>query len=216
MLLDKWRANLAAILATNPAQGQPNAQAQPDRRVAAELGDRLWGAQARVEAAHCCYLLADLIHGPVDNPNTRIVLLGADHKRKRAASTPTTTQQGGFPSSFIVNTDAIMRSEIYEWSKVLGNSQYVLPGIHPYKLAYATFMADLGFPDVAVQYPRLLFYLCFVLFCFVLFCFVLFCFVLFCFVLFCFVLFCFVLFCFVLFCFVLFCFVFLLFFVCYL
>jgi hypothetical protein len=149
-LLDKWRANLAAILATSATQGPPNAQAQPDRRVAAELGDRMWGVLGRVEAAHCCYLLADLAHGTVDNPNTRIVLLGADHKHKRATSA--SAHQSGFPSSFTVNTDAIMRSEIYEWAKVLGNSQYVLPGIHPYKLAYAAFMADLGFPDVAVQY----------------------------------------------------------------
>jgi hypothetical protein len=113
--------------------------------------------QGRVEAAHCCYLLADLPHGPVDNPNTRIVLLGADHKHKRATSVSASAARGEFPSSFTVNVEAIMRSEIYEWSKVLGNSQYVLPGIHPYKLAYAAFMADLGFPDVAVQYPFPLF-----------------------------------------------------------
>lgn len=155
MLLEKWKANLAAILAAtsaaNPSSSQSVSQSQHDRRVAAELGDRLWAVQGHVEAAHCCYLLADLALGPIDNPSTRIVLLGADHKRKRPTNA---TQQHSFPSNFVVNMEAIQRSEVYEWAKVLGNSQYVLPGIHPYKLVYASLMADLGFIDVAVQYQR--------------------------------------------------------------
>lgn len=154
MLLEKWKANLAAILATS-SSSHPSAsqsQAQIDRRVAAELGDRLWAVQGRVEAAHCCYLLADLALGPIDNPSTRIVLLGADHKRKRPTNS---TQHLSFPSNFVVNLEAVQRSEIYEWAKVLGNSQYVLSGIHPYKLVYAAFMADLGYTEVAVQYHHI-------------------------------------------------------------
>lgn len=149
-MLDKWKANLAVLISNTSSPSASHSQPGNDRRVAAELGDRLWAVQGRVEAAHCCYLLAELPLGPVDNPSTRIVLLGADHKRKR----PTTaTNQMSLPSHFLVNIDAIIRSEIYEWTKVLGNSQYVLPGIHPYKLVYASFLADLGLEDIAAKYP---------------------------------------------------------------
>jgi hypothetical protein len=53
----RWRENLAAILSTPRA---PNSSIPPLRRLAGEFGDSLWASARKVEAAHVCYLLADV------------------------------------------------------------------------------------------------------------------------------------------------------------
>ena len=94
--VDRWRENLAVILA-NRMQG--------DVKVIGQLGDMLWSTQMRVAAAHfwcvffpsvcgnacnrirlsnsccdCSYLVAETPFGPFENPNTRLILIGGDHK----------------------------------------------------------------------------------------------------------------------------------------
>lgn len=127
-VLDNWKENLTAILNTTGTDRRP---------MVAELGDRLWGTKNRVEAAHCCYLLADLPFSGFDNPGARIVLLGGDHKRRA----------GRFATC-----EAIQRSEIYEWAHLASNSQYTLHAIYPYKLLYAWQLAEIGFVDSAHRY----------------------------------------------------------------
>ncbi|EFA79627.1 hypothetical protein PPL_07486 [Heterostelium album PN500] len=125
--LESWKENIAALLFNGKAQGQ---------KVIGEMGDRIWAIQKRVEAAHACYLLSDYQFGPLDNPNSRIVLLGGDHK----------------VSKHYITTESLQRSEIYEYGKTLGNSQYSLPMILVYKFLYATLLCDLGMIEQSSKY----------------------------------------------------------------
>ncbi|KAH3768078.1 protein transport protein SEC16B [Pelomyxa schiedti] len=129
-LLDRWRENLAVVLANN--------KMNTDRGVIGELGDRLWTVRGNVVSAHFCYCIADYAFGFCDNPNTRLVLLGADHKRKSQWITP----------------QAIQATEVYEYSKLLGNPQFNLPSLHVFKFIYAQWLADLGLVDLATKYVR--------------------------------------------------------------
>jgi len=128
-LLDRWAENLAAIVA--------NRGLVADRAVIGEIGDRLWSVRGAVAAAHFCYLVAAHTFGYVDNPNTRVVLLGADHKRRY--------------HSFVTH-EAIQATECYEFAKTAGNPQYTLPQFQPYKLIYAQLLADAGLLDAAQKY----------------------------------------------------------------
>ena len=62
------------------------------------------------------------------------MLLGGDHKLcLRSFATP----------------EAIQRTELIEYARMLGNTQYSLPQIQPFKLLYAFYLADLGMLDQA-------------------------------------------------------------------
>ena len=47
---------------------------------------------------------------------------------------------------------ALQRTEVYEYAMSLGNSQYSLPGLQPFKLVYAARLADMGFIKEAFAY----------------------------------------------------------------
>eukprot|EP01133_Synstelium_polycarpum_P005701 gene5701-6585_t len=126
-LLECWKENVASLLFNGKAYGL---------KVIGEIGDAIWALQKRAEAAHVCYLLADYQFGAHGNPNSRIVLLGGDHK----------------VSSNYITTESLQRSEIYEFGKTLGNSQYSLPQILVYKFVYATLLCDLGLVDQSTKY----------------------------------------------------------------
>ncbi|KAM0881536.1 hypothetical protein ACQ4PT_032909 [Festuca glaucescens] len=118
-MLDDWQQNLAIITA-NRTKG--------DDLVITHLGDCLWKEKNEVAAAHSCYLVAEL---NIDSysESARICLLGADHLR--------------CPRTF-TSPEAIQRTELYEYAKVLGNSQYILLPFQPYKLIYAYMLAEVG------------------------------------------------------------------------
>ncbi|XP_020584994.1 protein transport protein SEC16A homolog isoform X2 [Phalaenopsis equestris] len=118
-LLDDWQVNLA-IIASN--------RTKDDELVIIHLGDSLWKERGEVTAAHACYLLAEVNFEPYSD-SARLCLIGADHwKNTRTYACP----------------DSIQRTEIYEYSKVLGNSQFVLLPFQPYKLVYAYMLAEVG------------------------------------------------------------------------
>lgn len=62
-----------------------------------------------------CYLIAEHEFGFFNNPNSRLVLVGGDHKTKSG--------------SFAKNVDSLQRTEIVEFSKMLSNSQFMIPQI---------------------------------------------------------------------------------------
>eukprot|EP01103_Thecamoeba_quadrilineata_P021265 TRINITY_DN969_c0_g1_i1.p1 TRINITY_DN969_c0_g1~~TRINITY_DN969_c0_g1_i1.p1 ORF type:complete len:1232 (-),score=290.61 TRINITY_DN969_c0_g1_i1:32-3727(-) len=134
-LLDRWRENLAIVLAhknqNNPASSS----------VIGELGDMLWARLGNVEAAHLCYLLADTSFHTHDNPNARLILIGGDHKKRRYR---------------FVTPSSIQKTEIYEFSRILANPQVVLPPLQLYKLMYALRLVDLGLVDIAQKYCQVL------------------------------------------------------------
>lgn len=126
--VDRWRENLAVILA-NRMQG--------DVKVIGQLGDMLWSTQMRVAAAHFCYLVAETPFGPFENPNSRLILIGGDHKTQ---------------SRLFVSPESVQRTEVFEYAKALGNSQYTLPTFQVYKFIYAATLADLGLLQQASNY----------------------------------------------------------------
>jgi len=126
-ILDRWREHIGSLIAnkvnTKSAYGV--------------LGDKLWSQQRQVEAAHFCYLLAEHDFDSFDNPHSRLVLLGGDHKTRR--------------SSFI-NTETIRSTEVMEYAKSLSNPQYTMSQFQAYKFVYMLYLADLGLMDTAKKY----------------------------------------------------------------
>ncbi|GLT52501.1 hypothetical protein SLA2020_258390 [Shorea laevis] len=118
-MLDDWEENLA-VLTANRIKG--------DELVIIHLGDCLWKERAEVIAAHACYLVAEANLEPFSD-SSRLCLIGADHWK--------------FPRTF-ASPEAIQRTEVYEFSKVLGNSQFLLLPFQPYKLIYAYMLAEVG------------------------------------------------------------------------
>lgn len=118
-MLDDWEENLAIITA-NRTKG--------DDLVITHLGDCLWQEKNEVAAAHSCYLVAELNIDPYSE-SARLCLIGADHLK--------------CPRTF-ASPEAIQRTEVYEYAKVLGNSQYILLPFQPYKLIYAYMLVEVG------------------------------------------------------------------------
>ncbi|KAL3499609.1 hypothetical protein ACH5RR_038702 [Cinchona calisaya] len=126
-MLDDWEENLAVITAN---------RTKDDELVLIHLGDCLWKEKSDVVAAHICYLVAEANFEPYSD-TARLCLLGADHLK--------------FPRTY-ASPEAIQRTEIYEYSKVLGNSQFILLPFQPYKLAYAHMLAEVGRISDALKY----------------------------------------------------------------
>ncbi|CAL5398061.1 unnamed protein product [Camellia sinensis] len=127
-MLDEWEENLAIITAN---------RTKDDELVVIHLGDCLWKERGEeccvwillrfVTAAHICYLVAEA-NCESYSDTARICLIGADHLK--------------FPRIY-ASPEAIQRTELYEYSKVLGNPQFSLLPFQPYKLIYAHMLAEL-------------------------------------------------------------------------
>lgn len=126
-ILDNWEENLAIITGN---------RTKDDELVIIHLGDCLWKERGEIIAAHTCYLVAE-VNFESYSESARLCLLGADHwKCPRTYSSP----------------EAIQRTEIYEYSKVLGNSQFNLLQFQPYKLVYAYMLAEVGKVSDSLRY----------------------------------------------------------------
>ncbi|KAJ4804102.1 COPII coat assembly protein SEC16 [Rhynchospora pubera] len=126
-MLDDWEENLAIITAN---------RTNDDGLVMIHLGDCLWKEKGEVTAAHTCYIVADANFESFSD-TSRLCLVGADHWK--------------CPRTF-VSPEAIQRTELYEYAKVLGNSQYVLLQFQPYKLVYAHMLAEVGRVSDSLKY----------------------------------------------------------------
>ncbi|GAB4844330.1 hypothetical protein Ancab_037694 [Ancistrocladus abbreviatus] len=126
-MLDEWEENLA-IITSNRTKG--------DELVITHLGDCLWKEKGEVTAAHICYLVAEANIEPYSD-SARLCLIGADHLK--------------FPRTY-ASPDAIQRTEVYEYTKVLGNSQFILMPFQPYKLLYAYMLAEVGKLSDSLKY----------------------------------------------------------------
>ncbi|XP_020866847.1 protein transport protein SEC16A homolog isoform X2 [Arabidopsis lyrata subsp. lyrata] len=126
-MLDNWEENLGIITANRTTD---------DELVITHLGDRMWKDRGEIIAAHICYLIADKNFDPYSE-SARLCLVGADHwKCPRTYASP----------------EAIQRTELYEYSKTLGNSQYILLPFQPYKIIYAHMLAEVGKLSTALKY----------------------------------------------------------------
>ncbi|ERN07168.1 hypothetical protein AMTR_s00019p00148170 [Amborella trichopoda] len=130
-MLDDWKENVA-IIAGNRIQG--------DQSVLVHLGDCLWRERDEVIAAQACYLVAELNIEPFSD-TARLCLIGADHlKCPRTYASP----------------EAIQRTEVYEYTKVQGNAQYILLPFQPYKVIYAHMLAEVGKVSDSLRYCQAL------------------------------------------------------------
>eukprot|EP01135_Chromosphaera_perkinsii_P011605 Nk52_evm44s2449 gene=Nk52_evmTU44s2449 len=123
----RWRENVSTLLC-NRTKG--------DVHVIVAYGDKLW-QEGSVNAAQFCYLVAGVGFSSIDDVAARLVLLGADHRSHRR----------GYSSPF-----AIQRTEVYEFCKTLGNSQFSLPEFQAYKFSYGCRLAEVGMLAEALQY----------------------------------------------------------------
>ncbi|KAG0491970.1 hypothetical protein HPP92_005368 [Vanilla planifolia] len=126
-MLDDWKENLGIIISN---------RTKDDELVIIHMGDCLWKEKGEVTAAHTCYLVAEANFESYSD-SARFCLIGADHwKNPRTYASP----------------DAIQRTEIYEYSKVMGNTQFVLLPFQPYKLVYAYMLAEVGKVSDSLRY----------------------------------------------------------------
>ncbi|NWR84464.1 SC16B protein, partial [Furnarius figulus] len=125
-----WRPHLAVILSNKVGDMELN------HRAIVTMGDTL-ASKGAVEAAHFCYLMADIPFGYFGNKADHMVLLGSSHRQAFAQ---------------FARTEAIQRMEIFEYCQQLRQSESFLLPFQVYKLLYASRLADHGLPAQALQY----------------------------------------------------------------
>ncbi|KAI4338469.1 hypothetical protein MLD38_023527 [Melastoma candidum] len=126
-MLEDWEENLAIITAN---------RTKDDELVIIHLGDCLWKEKGDITAAHICYLVAEANFESYSD-TARMCIIGGDHwKCPRTYASP----------------EAIQRTELYEYSKVLGNSQFTLQPFQPYKIIYAHMLAEVGRISDSLKY----------------------------------------------------------------
>ncbi|GAV88199.1 Sec16_C domain-containing protein/Sec16 domain-containing protein [Cephalotus follicularis] len=130
-MLENWEENLSVITAN---------RTKDDELVIIHLGDSIWKETSEIIAAHICYLVAEANFESYSD-RARLCLIGSDHWK--------------FPRTY-ASPEAIQRTEFYEYSKVLGNSQFILLPFQPYKLMYAHMLAEVGKVSDSLKYCQAL------------------------------------------------------------
>uniref|UniRef100_A0A8C3TW63 Protein transport protein sec16 n=1 Tax=Catharus ustulatus TaxID=91951 RepID=A0A8C3TW63_CATUS len=125
-----WRPHLAVILSNKVGDTELN------HRAIVTMGDSL-ASKGAVEAAHFCYLMADIPFGYFGAKADRMALLGSSHRQA---------------FSQFARTEAIQRMEIFEYCQQLRQPESFLLPFQVYKLLYASRLADHGLPAQALQY----------------------------------------------------------------
>jgi hypothetical protein len=129
--LNSWRDTLGLVL---------NNRSPDDHQALLSLG-RLLLSYGRVEAAHICFIFSRAaVFGGADDPQSCIVLLGADHQH--------------LPSTILQDEDAFLLTEAYEYATTIlaGAPMATLPHLLAFKLLHAWSLADRGRKAEAQQY----------------------------------------------------------------
>ncbi|XP_044530826.1 protein transport protein Sec16B [Gracilinanus agilis] len=93
--------------------------------------------KGQLEAAHFCYLMAHMPFGHYSVKTDHLVLLGSSHSQEFLK---------------FATTEAIQRTEIFEYCQMLGRPTSFIPSFQVYKLLYASRLADFGLPSQALHY----------------------------------------------------------------
>ncbi|NXW82992.1 SC16B protein, partial [Alopecoenas beccarii] len=125
-----WRPHLAVLLSNKVGDMELN------HRAIITMGDTLAG-RGSIEAAHFCYLVADIPFGYFGEKAARMALLGSSHRQAFAQ---------------FARTEAIQRMEVFEYCQQLRQPESFLLPFQVYKLLYASLLADHGLPAQALQY----------------------------------------------------------------
>lgn len=125
-----WRPHLAMVLSNLTHT------LDLDTRTIATMGDTL-ASKGLVDAAHFCYLMAQVGLGVYTKKSTKMVLIGSNHSL-----------------SFykFASNEAIQRTEAYEYAQSLGSHSCSLPNFQVYKLIYACRLAEAGLSAQAFHY----------------------------------------------------------------
>ncbi|XP_026152799.1 protein transport protein Sec16A isoform X3 [Mastacembelus armatus] len=125
-----WRPHLAMVL-SNLTQ-----TLDLDTRTITTMGDTL-ASKGLVDAAHFCYLMAQVGLGIFTKKSTKMVLIGSNHSLSFY--------------QFATN-EAIQRTEAYEYAQSLGSQPCSLPNFQVFKLIYACRLAEAGLSAQAFHY----------------------------------------------------------------
>ncbi|KAG8517317.1 Protein transport protein Sec16B, partial [Galemys pyrenaicus] len=125
-----WRPHLAVILSNQSGDSELH------QRAIVTMGDTLAG-KGLVEAAHFCYLMAHVPFGHYTVKTDHLALLGSSHSQEFLT---------------FATTEAIQRTEIFEYCQLLGRPKSFIPSFQVYKLLYASRLADYGLASQALHY----------------------------------------------------------------
>lgn len=126
-----WQSNVSIVLAniTNSTGAVLN-----------RIGNSLWKDLELVEAAHFCYVVSQYCCDHHDS-NSKIVLLGSDHKVNKR---------------HFISISSIQRQEIYEFclqeKKQYAKQLHINPQFMAYQLIYAHWLAEVGLMQKSAQY----------------------------------------------------------------
>jgi hypothetical protein len=128
-----WRPHLAMIL-SNPLPGS-----DINRRSMVTLGDTL-ASKGQLYAAQFCYIVAAVEFGTFSKKSSKLVLLCAAVGDKSVED--------------FASNEAIQCTEIYEFVQKLGNHEYEMPTLQPFKFLHAVRLCEYGFSSRAQDYCR--------------------------------------------------------------
>uniref|UniRef100_A0A7M4FWJ9 Protein transport protein sec16 n=1 Tax=Crocodylus porosus TaxID=8502 RepID=A0A7M4FWJ9_CROPO len=125
-----WRPHLAMVLSnlTN--------NMDLESRTISTMGDTL-ASKGLLDAAHFCYMMAQVGFGVYTKKTTKIVLIGSNHS---------------LPFFKFATNEAIQRTEAYEYAQSLGTQPGSLPNFQVFKFIYACRLAELGLAAQAFHY----------------------------------------------------------------
>ncbi|XP_063208939.1 protein transport protein Sec16A isoform X5 [Chroicocephalus ridibundus] len=125
-----WRPHLAMVLSnlTN--------NVDLESRTIATMGDTL-ASKGLLDAAHFCYLMAQVGFGVYTRKTTKLVLIGSNHS---------------LPFLKFATNEAIQRTEAYEYAQSLGTQPGCLPNFQVFKFIYACRLAEMGLAAQAFHY----------------------------------------------------------------
>ncbi|KAL4872088.1 Sec23-binding domain of Sec16-domain-containing protein [Aspergillus spectabilis] len=129
--LESWKDTLGLVLSNRSPE---------DHQALMALG-RLLLSYGRTEAAHICLIFSRAaVFGGPDDPQTNVVLLGADHAHSSPAA--------------LLDDDAILLTEAYEYatSVLAGSPSSTLPHLLAFKLIHAWSLTEQGHKAEAQHY----------------------------------------------------------------
>ncbi|CAJ1070267.1 protein transport protein Sec16A isoform X2 [Xyrichtys novacula] len=125
-----WRPHLAMVLSNLTHT------LDLDTRTITTMGDTL-ASKGLIDAAHFCYLMAQVGLGVYTKKSTKMVLIGSNHS---------------VPFYQFATNEAIQRTEAYEYAQSLGSLPCSLPNFQVFKLIYACRLAEAGLSAQAFHY----------------------------------------------------------------
>ncbi|KAM9306864.1 protein transport protein Sec16A isoform 3-T4 [Pholidichthys leucotaenia] len=125
-----WRPHLAMVLSNLTHT------LDLDTRTITTMGDTL-ASKGLIDAAHFCYLMAQVGLGVFTKKSTKMVLIGSNHS---------------LPFYQFATNEAIQRTEAYEYAQSLGSRPCSLPNFQVFKLIYACRLAEAGLSAQAFHY----------------------------------------------------------------